>query len=249
MLASRFFRIVFIIALSHSLSLAASAKGLSVGIGGIVAPNPYIGSGGTKTAIVPFFYYEGERLFVEADRIQYQIFDKKVFSIGLISAFRFQGYDPKDNRALAGMQERKAALDVGLVGTYISDLGIFSLTALTDFSETHQGDELGLSWEVPFPMGKNWLINPSFGLTWQDKDLIDYYYGVSNAEARAGRPAYQGKSSRDWFVGLGIFYELSQDWSVISQFTVQSLSNSITDSPIVDDDNQWSGFFGVVYEF
>jgi len=246
------YRAAFILALSCGLVTPAMAGNWNIGIGGLAAPNPYIGNGGTKTTILPFFFYEGERFFVELDQAQYQVFDNGTISVGLIGLLRFQGYEPDDNAALAGMQRRNTSLDAGGSIAYTNRLGTLSFTALTDISDTHEGDELVLSWEIPFTVGKNWLLSPSVGMSWKSDDLIDYYYGVTGVtsrEARPGRPAYQGQSSADGFVGLGVFYNLSSHWTAIAQFNYETLSKRITDSPIVEDDNQWYGFLGVVYEF
>lgn len=241
-------RLLIAVLLGNGIITSVHAENWHLGIGGIAAPNPYIGGGGTQSAVLPFAFYEGDRLMVEPNRIHYSWFKHHGFTISAMAMLRFQGYDPADNAALAGMQKRRSSLDGGVALAYTNDLGTFSLTGLTDISDTHQGDELIASWGIPFTVGRNWLLNPTVGISWKSERLIDYYYGVRVSEVRPGRPAYSGRASTDAFVGLDIFYRLTGKWTAIAQFNYASLSNHIANSPIVVDDNQWYGFLGLAYE-
>ena len=123
-----------------------------------------------------------------------------------------------------------------------------SLAAFADILDRSDGREARLSLFFPFERG-SWSITPSVGASWQDDDLIDYYYGVRPEEELPGRPAYEGESTVNGHVGINLMKRFESGWMFVTFFNLESLGSEISDSPIVDDDFAASGVVGFVYNF
>jgi outer membrane scaffolding protein for murein synthesis (MipA/OmpV family) len=88
-------------------------------------------------------------------------------------------------------------------------------------------------------------------LLFGDSDYASTYFGVSAAEA--------GRSSFDEFdaggglltagVGVEATYIINDNWGVEADLTYERLQNDAADSPITQDDDQWSARIGVTRRF
>jgi outer membrane protein len=58
-----------------------------------------------------------------------------------------------------------------------------------------------------------------------------------------------GSVSRRFDVGIGMLYEVTTDWLVVMNITAEFFDNEITDSPIVEEDYVFKGFFAINYLF
>ena len=120
-----------LIGLLTALCTPASADGLeplteilktpgSAGLGMATraATSPYLG-GGTRYDLVPLYLYEGDRLFLHANRAGVKLFNDGDRSAGqrfdLFVEQRFEGF-PAENlpASLAGMAPRDPGIDLGL---------------------------------------------------------------------------------------------------------------------------------------
>jgi len=97
--------------------------------------------------------------------------------------------------------------------------------------------------------GRAWVFEPSLGVGWQSRDLVDYYYGVRGVETRPGRPAYSGGATSNAFAKLSLSYMLTSGWSVYGGGEYTYLGKNISDSPIVERRYETGVFLGLTYEF
>jgi outer membrane scaffolding protein for murein synthesis (MipA/OmpV family) len=232
-----------------SLPIAVQADGQwAVGAGTAVSSSALVGSDEVEAGAAPFFFYEGERLSVSLDSASYTLYQGDSLSLDVLGALRDEGFDADDNQALAGLDEREEALDVGVSVNLAQLGGVFSLAALTDVSNRHQGQEVSLSYGIPLE-GAYWEVTPSLGVAWKSSDLVDYYYGVEAKEARPGRAEYQGEAAMNGFVGLDATLAFSRQWLVTGGLSFSALANEISDSPLIEDDREVSGSLGVIYLF
>ena len=88
----------------------AGEWGLGIGIAAQRPPQK-----GTYTQVValPFPSYEGERLSLGFGSIGYALANTERFRFAVEGQLRFDGYDPDDSQALAGLEERDVTLDAG----------------------------------------------------------------------------------------------------------------------------------------
>jgi len=236
-----------LIATTALTSALARAGEWGVGIG-LTAYQPPIEGVDTIVFPLPFIYYEGERLSLNIGSASYRLINKESFQFAALGQLRLQQYDPDDSDALEGMDKRDISIDVGGSASLVGSWGVASLTAITDASDNHNGQEVSLAYSAPF-FGREWLLKPTLGVRWQSDDLVDYYYGVRSSEARPNRPAYQGKSAFSSFAGVEVAYMLTPHWALFGDATYAYLGKDIRDSPIVGQSYEASGSLGFLYEF
>ena len=73
-------------------------------------------------------------------------------------------------------------------------------------------------------------------MTWQSKDLTNYYYGTLPEEIARGVVNYKPDAVTIPHVGVSYFRPLGEKWSVISFASYSSLPDEITDSPLLKPD-------------
>ncbi|NNJ73167.1 MAG: MipA/OmpV family protein, partial [Enterobacterales bacterium] len=169
-------------------------------------------------------------------------------SLALHGEFRFDGYDPKDSLALQGMKERKQSFDAGISFNYSAIWGQTEIIYIADATDTHDGDELRLTYQYPYTSGK-WLVVPSIGINWQDESLVDYYYGVTATEASAERPEYNGFKASNVFAQLSMGYQIDDDLKLLAGVKYSKFDDDILASPIISRSTQADVFAAVVYIF
>ncbi|KPJ94992.1 MAG: hypothetical protein AMJ55_05030 [Gammaproteobacteria bacterium SG8_15] len=88
-----------------------------------------------------------------------------------------------------------------------------------------------------------------FSVIYQDADLSNYYYGVSDSEARPDRPAYMPGSATFMRMGLNTSYHLTRRWFLYSNIAFEGLDIDQRSSPLVENDYAVSLFMGASYLF
>jgi len=219
-----------------------------IGAGAVVRSKPYDGLG-SKTYPIPLFGYEGKRLYLRGITGGYRLIQIKGLSIGPTVRPRLDGYEASDSSALAGMKNRNATVDGGVNVVWKTNKGLFGFVALTDLLGAHDGYAMELSYTAKFTRADFDFI-PGFGLTWRNSNLVDYYYGVKNSEAREGtRPAYSPDAALTPLVRLAIQREIGKKWGLLFAAQYEWLDSEMRDSPIVDDDSILSVLLGLTYSF
>lgn len=160
-----------------------------------------------------------------------------------------QGYEAGDAWSLAGMAERESGFWGGLAADWETDLGNIGLKLLADVSGHSKGRKLSLGFERMFHPRDSLMLVPRLGVNWLDKKTVDYYYGVRAAEARPGRPAYQGRSGTEFEVGLRVVYDLGGPHGLFFDAGLQRLPGAVQDSPIVDRSTRHEVMLGYTYRF
>ena len=80
---------------------------------------------------------------------------------------------------------------------------------------------------------KNWELYGAFGLEYRSKDMLEYYYGISQESATENFTAYNASSGTDITGEIGASYAISTKWLFESYYRFTRLADSITDSPIM----------------
>ncbi len=196
----------------------------------------------------PFPFYDGNRLSLGFGSASYALANSERFRLAVEGQVRFEGYDPKNSIALAGMDKRRPSFDAGFSVGYSGAWGEAQLRLLNDLTGTHKGYEVSASYQLPFATGR-WLVVPSIGFSWRSDELVDYYYGVRDAEARSDRPGYHGRATTNAAVGVNVGYTLSRRWQLVGGAEYVALGDNITDSPITEKDHTTSVFTALVFRF
>ena len=80
-------------------------------------------------------------------------------------------------------------------------------------------------------------------------DLSDYDFGVPKDKATVDRPAYELGDTFSIETGVGVFVELTRDWRLVCNMSIEFLEDEITASPIVSEDYVMKGFAALNYVF
>lgn len=153
--------------------------------------------------------------------------------------FRPQQAPQFRDRHMAGL----AGIEYGWQGDSLD----FNLQYLTDFTQIHSGEELRLTLAKHWQRGRHhWIA--SLGANWQSQEIINYYYGVTFAEANE-RGTYEGKSAISPLLRLDWNYALNKRWDLRLLASYRRVPDEISNSPIVDDNKIITVFVGGVYHF
>lgn len=222
----------------------------SAGFGAIVRsdPSPYVG-GSTRADILPLYLYEGERLFLDANRAGVKLFNGQDHRIDIFAAQRLEGFTAQHlPSGVAGMALRDSGVDLGVSWRYRQAWGTVQAEWLSDVDSRSKGNELRLGYSYDWRSGP-WQLRPSISVSRRDAKLNNYYYGVQSSEATPGRPAYAPGAGVNTTLGLYGSYDVSQRWRLLAGVSATLLDRKIKDSPIVKSGLMPSVYVGAAYDF
>ena len=160
--------------------------------------SPYLASDNEderQLDLLPLYLYEGKYFFARGAAGGLHVFRNESVELNLYTRFRFQKLDPNSNEYYAGLRKREQSLDAGIELAVRKKWGDLKFDWVTDTLNRHQGQEARIAYRYTFHRGP-WSFSPFLAWTWQDDNLTNYYFGVSEEEANPERPAYlPGKSS------------------------------------------------------
>lgn len=150
---------------------------------------------------------------------------------------------------LDGIRSRHSSYEVGIEYLKQFQNSDVRIRVMHDVLDQHQGFFLSLDQSIPI-YRTNWLIIPSWGVNYISQDAVDYYYGISEAEATPTRPVYQGDAG--WSLTGRIYIErpINDKWTLFAFASYSHFSDSITDSPITSVDSATETIaVGVLWSF
>jgi outer membrane protein len=223
----------------------------SAGLGFIyrIEQSPYLDAG-QRTDLLPLYLYEGERMFVNADRAGIKLVDDDGQRLDVFLSRRLEGF-PLDDvpDVLEGMTPREAGGDLGLRYRHDAPWGTLRGTVLHDVTGASGGSELRLGYSHTWRSDR-WVLRPDVTVSFRNADLNNYYYGVEPGEATAERPAYIPGSGVDVTAGLYGTWDFWQNWRLIGGVAVTAYDSVVRDSPVIRDDALHPSLFvGTVYDF
>ena len=224
----------------------AQATPWGLGMGVFTAQRAYAGAD-SKTVPLPLVTYENEVV-----RIAGVDADLKLGSTG---PFRFvlrakvaltDGYRSGDAPILNGMQRRGGSLWVGPSVQWNAGDATFWFEWLGDALGKSRGSQAKLGVDRDVYIG-SFMLTPHLAAEFVDRHVVDYYYGVTVAEATSVRPAYDGRSTVNVEAGLRTSFAVNRSNIVFADIGVKALGNGITDSPLVG--RKWATGIAVGYSY
>ncbi|HEX5285788.1 MAG TPA: MipA/OmpV family protein [Polaromonas sp.] len=223
-----------------------SSAGLGLVTG--IERSPYRDAG-TRYDLLPLYLYEGQRLFLHANRVGVKLLNGSEQRLDLLVERRLEGFPTvRVPSSLAGMAMRDSGLDVGLSYRYRQPWGRLQAELLHDAGNTSKGTEFRLGYTHEWRSGP-WTLRPSLTLAWRDARLNNYYYGVQASEATPGRPAYAPGAGINTTAGLYGSYDVSQRWRLLAGVSATVLSSQTKNSPIVQQRVLPAVYVGAAYDF
>lgn len=198
--------------------------------------------------LIPLYLYEGRWLFAHGTAAGVHMINNDVFQFDVFARWRFQGLKAEINEFYEGIEERKQTLDAGLrVGTR-QKWGDLNLSWLTDTLGRHNGNEVQFTYRYQFDRGA-WSFSPYISWYWQNENLTDYYFGVSEEEATPERPEFSAGESQWTTVGLNTAWHLSDRTLLFANVTFGGSDSDVKNSPLVEDPSASQLFIGGTYIF
>ena len=226
----------------------------SAGLGVMVRAeaSPYRGAG-IRYDLLILNLYEGERLFLHANRVGVKLLTEGDHDHGqrldLFAERQFEGFPVnKMPASLAGMALRTPSNDFGLSYRYRQPWGTLQAEFLRDMGQTSRGSEARLSYAYDWHSGPL-TLRPDVSLSLRDARLNNYYYGVRPGEATANRPAYAAGAGINTTLSLSATYDVSQRWRLLAGVSATMLAATVKDSPLVQKRVLPAIYVGAAYDF
>ncbi|SFB97799.1 outer membrane protein [Marinospirillum celere] len=227
----------------------------SAGVGAAQGQSPYQGISSNPNTIPAFVSYRGRFAYIRGTEAGINAWGAGgswggVQASVLVSG-RLAGYSSSDSSYLAGMDSRGWSLDGGVGFSGRVNSHQFSVKAVHDLLDKHQGYELSSTYSYGFEVTDKLRVSPGVGLSWQSADLLDYYFGVTESEANPaiGRIAYQVDSGWEPSVSLNIMYAFTPRTSLMVAGRTRKLPSSVVASPLVDREYVTGVFAALLYRF
>ena len=234
------------------LTTSAQSATWQLGLPAESSRSPFIGAR-QETSVMPLVNYIGDRFSYLGGELRYGLTSGaggEVYALGQLRPRQFYSSNPglDDDLQIDGMEDRKPAFELGLGMQRQTNFGRYELQGYLDASGTHDGYELSASYGYPRQIGR-WLIEPALGLQLQSSDLADYYHGVTESEARSDRPSYTAGEALNMLVSLTVGYTINPRLLAFGGIEQLNLDTSISDSPIVSEQQIQKVYLGVIYTF
>jgi MipA family protein len=241
------------VALVGNVSAQAPAieNSSKIGLGLLLNDEGYKGLG-LKSTLIPALQIQTPRFSLRGNSAEYVLTNpaNTSYSLNLRADLLLQGYKSSDAAIFSGMAQRKPSLLVGIGSKFYTPVGQLWLEAGMDVLGNSKGmrTEAGLGWRVDTNtvFGK-WSLSPYVSLQNNNARLTNYYYGVSNAEATAGRSAYDAGAASNFNLGLSASTDLSPNFSLVLGARYRGYGASIRNSPLIDTSHGLTGSASVLY--
>ena len=247
---------------------------ISLAVGAGVRTNPVMDNDNIPLIVIPQVSYEGEHFFIQNLDFGYALFqnDEQQFNLLLTPSYDQVFFNERDinnfidqssfastakngptvelvNHAIdkRKLHNRRMAALAGL--EYSQSLyGLdFQVQILKEVTGYYEGNEARVALSKSINVGKN-DVKLTFGANWQNAATLDYFYGLNTQEAYGNVPYYPNSG----LTGLLRFdwnYQIDGHWGLRFFTSYRHLSHSISDSPLVTENNVITAFAGGVYHF
>lgn len=225
----------------------------SAGLGGGIrfGQSPYLASDNEdqrELDLIPLYLYEGKYLFARGVTGGVHIVNRNDIEFNVFARYRFQHLDPDRNEFYDGLEERRQTVDAGIQFSISKAWGELTLNWMTDTLNRHKGQEVEVSYRYRFEAGR-WSISPFISWSYQDKNLTDYYFGVSEAEATIDRPEFSAGSSQWLAFGLNTAWQATERIVLFANVGFSGVDSDVMDSPLVEESGVSQAFIGGTYTF
>ena len=172
---------------------------------------------------------------------------RKVFDndwvLGVVGRIQTLGLGDND---LIGVNERAWTIEIAPTVEYRGWPIHIEFKPYFEILDRHSGTNSELQFSYPIEWSRGHLV-PIFEVIYQSDDFTRYYYGVSPAEAIAGRPVYQPGNATNIGFKLQFGYAVTDHWFLTGTIGTEKLDSEITSSPLIDRDDISSVSLGLSY--
>lgn len=160
-----------------------------------------------------------------------------------------RGYTASDDDVYTGMNDRRNSLDGSVNAVWKTDGVNTSLHYYHDIGKASTGDSASLKFSYAISLSQRLRLIPNIGAEWLGMRVVDYYFGVTAAEATPIRPAYTGRDTLNYNAGLNAVYLVDKSWVLLGGMHLTYLGSGIEDSPLVSHSNSVLLYIGADWRF
>ncbi|MBC3765625.1 MipA/OmpV family protein [Neptunicella marina] len=220
---------------------------MQVGGGVLNATRPYTQMDDI-TSFVPYFSAQyGNWNFGAGNGVVSYNFNQMPFDLSVGIGYRDETYDSdeiyqtdlSDAAVFTGYEDGEG----DVVANITLGWNHFSFTAEQDISDHSGGLTLDASYmPVLYRGDKGAQFAIGAGIKWQNSNYTDYLYGIhgDNIAAQYGRNEYSAGSATNPYLAARFIYPVSKQLNLIAMAKLESLDDSIENSPLVDDNKSRS---------
>lgn len=166
------------------------------------------------------------------------------WTVGGVGRIQTLGFDESDE--LSGVNQRKWAIEVAPEIAYRRFPVKVKLKPYFELTDRHEGVVSQL--EFSYPIQGDWgYITPAIEFEAMSDDYTGYYFGVTSAETSGGINAYEPDDALNTHLKVSWGYYLSDHWILSGRAVWKTLDDSIKDSPLTKDDDDWLVSMGLAY--
>lgn len=184
---------------------------------------------------IPIIGYTGEKLRVYGPFVGYQLFQQDGFTLDAQLVPVFAGYEEDDSAVFTGMEDRDFSYAAGIGLNYNTGGWVYSLSTNADILGKFDGYQASARIGKQFRIDQ-YMIEPSIGVNYQDSNYVDYYYGVRPEEGTAFRSAYNGDGALNTEIRIAVSTRQFFKGMTRLELGATFFDDSISDSPLTDDD-------------
>ncbi|MEO3679028.1 MipA/OmpV family protein [Rheinheimera fenheensis] len=218
-----------------------------LGLGLLSEDEGYVGMD-RETDPTPILYIESERFRLMGLQAEYKALLGKNYSVGIHVETRMDGFEVGDSDFLDGMAEREGTFYAGFNIRTFGDWGQFSVKALRDVGNTHDGNRAAAEYRYSMPFAAG-ILTPWVEVEYYGADMMEYYYGVSGSEATETRPQYTPDATMNFDIGVDYQYSFGENHTFLASAKYRRFGGDLKDSPIVEDSGSARVLLAYVYRF
>lgn len=219
----------------------------------VIAGHKYLGSDERETKVWPGLSYQWKNGWFAGtgNGVGYKFQSPDNMQYGLRLTLDL-GRNADNSAALAGMGDIDMRPEVGGFFNYFITPECFLTTSFRygagndrDGSQT----DIGVGW--PSQLAPQWRGALGVAATYVSSSYMQAFYGVTPEQsASSGYAVYTpGAGWRDARGTASLTYFFNADWSATAALTLRALQGAVKASPIVTEDQPFSGLFAIGYTF
>lgn len=219
-----------------------------MGIGYLHYQRPYVGSSHWNR-LVPLFSVDTRHFYVHGLKVGWRAWRSGANTLEVIAQPDALHYNATEDSALAGMTTKLATVMGGAEWLWHFQRHLaLRAQALTDLLARNHGQNLSLALVGKWRAGR-WFFRPRAAFDWYSSNYVDYYFGVTPAEAQPGRPVYAGTATWGESVGFVVGRAFGRHFAALLGAYATHFGSGVTASPIVAHATTTSLLAGVYYRF
>ncbi len=235
----------------------------SVKFGGIVVIQPtYEGSDEYEVLGFPYLlpvFAGGPGFFSRIDAralddVRFELVQYDGFIAGPLAGYKF-GREEDDGDLLVGLGDIDDSFVAGGFVGYRWNAVQFDVSYHHYFGDV-DGYQIRFGAEVERPVNERVTLTGRIGATYADENYTQGYFGITPGQAASSfaagvdLPVFDADAGfKDVHAQVGIKTDLDERWSARASLLYSHLLGDAGDSPVVENEDQFTGLFGLSYRF